>query len=303
MKRYVWCFLVPGTVSAVLAAAMDFKAPVEKVAGNFKFTEGPVWLAKTGELLFSDIPANRIVRYKDGNCDTYRAVSNNSNGLTLDKEGRLIACEHGSRRVTRTEADGNITVLAERYDGKRLNSPNDAVVKSDGAIYFTDPPYGIRRGEQELAFQGVYRISADGRTLTLLAKDFIKPNGLAFSPDEKTLYVADTEKGHIRAFDLSADGTLANGRVFTDHANHADGLKVDAEGNVYAACMGGVMVFDSNGKHLGTFEVPEQPANLAFGGPDWKTLFITARNGLYRVRLNVAGLKVTTTQKTRLTGP
>ncbi len=192
-------------IAAAPAFAGDFNTPVEKLAGHFKFTEGPVWVAAKGELLFSDIPANRIVRFKDGKLETFRTPSDNANGLTLDKQGRLIACEHGARRVTRTEADGAITVLAERYEGKRLNSPNDVVVKSDGFIYFTDPPYGVKADDREMDFQGVYRIAPDGKAVTLLARDFVKPNGLAFTPDEKVLYINDTERGHIRAFDVAAD--------------------------------------------------------------------------------------------------
>jgi len=283
--------LYASLVMTTTTFALDFTAPIEKLGGDFKFTEGPVWVAAKGELLFSDIPANRIVRLLDGKFSTFRTPSNNSNGLTLDKQGRLIACEHGARRVTRTEADGSITVLAERFEGKRLNSPNDVVVRSDGAIYFTDPPYGVKEEERELAFQGVYRISPDGKTLTLLAKDFIKPNGLAFTTDEKILYVNDTEGGHIRAFDVAADGALANSRVFAKTPG-ADGMKVDSEGNVYCTSATGVMVFDRSGKHLGTFTIPEQPANCAFGGADWKALYMTCRTGLYRVNLTVPGTKV-----------
>jgi gluconolactonase len=273
------------------ALALDFTAPVEKLGGDFKFTEGPLWVAANNQLLFSDIPANRIVSFKDGTIATFRAPSNNSNGLTLDKQGRLIACEHGTRRVTRTEADGTLTVLAERHENKRLNSPNDAVVRSDGAIYFTDPPYGVKPEARELDFQGVYRISADGKELTLLVRDFIKPNGLAFTPDEKTLYVNDTEGGHIRAFDVTADGKLSNSRVFAKVPG-PDGMKVDSAGNVYCTSAAGVMVFDGAGRHLGTFVAAEQPANCAFGGADWKALYMTCRSGLYRVRLSVPGVKV-----------
>ena len=273
------------------AFALDFNAPLEKSGGDFKFTEGPVWDASNNALLFSDIPANRIVRFKDGKFTTFRETSNNSNGLTFDKQGRLIACEHGARRVTRTEADGTLTVLAARHEGKRLNSPNDAVVSKDGAIYFTDPPYGVKKEERELDIQGVYRISPDGKVLTLVVKDFVMPNGLAFTPDEKVLYVNDTECGHIRAFDVAPDGTLSNSRVFAKTPG-ADGMKVDTEGNVYCTCTTGVMVFDRTGKHLGTFTVAEQPANCAFGGDDWKTLYMTCRTGLYRVRLSVPGTKV-----------
>ena len=287
MKLAIGCACILATG---VAAALDFSAPVEKIAGDFKFTEGPVWIAAKSELLFSDIPANRIVRYKDGMCETFRTPSNNSNGLTLDKQGRLIACEHG-RRVSRTESDGTITALAERFEGKRLNSPNDVVVKSDGAIYFTDPLFGVKRDERELDFAGVFRIAPDGKTLTLVAKDFQKPNGLAFTPDEKILYINDTERGHIRAFDVATDGSLANGRIFAQ-APGADGMKVDTAGNVYCACKTGVMVFDLTGKLLHTYATPEQPTNLAFGEADWKALFITARPTLYRVRVSVPGIKV-----------
>lgn len=284
----VWCMCF---VTASPGLAPDFSAPAEKIAGDFHFTEGPMWITGKNELLFSDIPANRIVRFHDGKCETFLTPSNNSNGLTLDKQGRLIACEHGARRVTRREAGGAVSVLAERYEGKRLNSPNDVVVTSDGAIYFTDPPYGVKREDRELDFQGVYRISPDGKTLALVAKDFSKPNGLAFTPDEKLLYINDTERGHIRAFHVAADGTLANGRVFAQTPS-ADGMKVDTAGNVYCACKSGVMMFDRAGKHLGTFTLAEQPSNCAFGDADWKTLYITARTGVYRVRLAVAGIKV-----------
>lgn len=274
------------------APALNFNVPVEQIAGDFQFTEGPLWNAAQGELLFTDIPANRIMRFKAGRFETFRMPSHNANGLTFDRQGRLIACEHGSRRVTRTEADGTLTTLADRFEGQRLNSPNDVVVKSDGAIYFTDPPYGIKRGEQALDFQGVFRIAPDGKTLTALARDFARPNGLAFGPGEKVLYIADTERGHIRAFDVTADGTLANGRIFTDHAPGADGLKVDTVGNVFCACQGGVMVYDRAGKHLGTFLTPDQPTNVGFGAADWQTLYITARPNLYRVRLAAPGIKV-----------
>ena len=283
---------VSGGLAGSVAFALDFNSPLEKLAGDYQFTEGPVWIAAKNELLFSDIPANRIIRFQDGKFETFRTPSHNSNGLTLDKQGRLIACEHGSRSVTRTEANGTITTLADHYDGKRLNSPNDVVVKSDGAIYFTDPPFGVRRGELELDFQGVYRIAPDGKSLTVVARDFVKPNGLAFTPDEKVLYINDTERGHIRAFDGAADGSLSNARIFSADAPGADGMKVDLEGNVYCACKPGVMVFDRTGKHLHTYNMSDQPTNLAFGDADWKTLYITARPSLYRVRVTVPGIKV-----------
>lgn len=291
MNKVVRVTLAVLIVSPCTAPALDFHAPIDKLAGDYTFTEGPIWVAARNELLFSDIPASHIIRFRDGKFTTFRARSGNSNGLTLDKQGRLIACEHGPRRVTRTETDGTITVLADRYRGRRLNSPNDVVVKSDGAIYFTDPPYGVRHEDREMNFQGVYRIAPDGKTLTLVARDFIKPNGLAFTPDEKILYIDDTERGHIRALDVAPNGTLANSRVFTS-APGADGMKVDTEGNVYCACLGGVMVFDRSGKHLGTLATAEQPTNCAFGDADWKSLYITCRPSLYRVRLSVPGIKV-----------
>ena len=262
-----------------------------KLAGDFKFTEGPVWLAGEKVLLFSDIPANKIIRFESGKTAVFRDPSGNSNGLTLDKQGRLIACEHGNRRVSRTEKDGSITVLADKYEGKRLNSPNDVVVKKDGAIYFTDPPYGVKDKERELGFQGVYRISPDGKELTLLVKDFIKPNGLALSPDEKTLYIADTEGGHIRAFDVKSDGTIGNGREWTK-IEWPDGMKVDVAGNVYCTGSPGVVIFDPSGQQIGVVTAPEMPANCAFGGPDWKTLFMTCRTGLYSAEVSTSGIPV-----------
>jgi sugar lactone lactonase YvrE len=265
---------------------------LQQIAKDLKFTEGPVWYPE-GYLLFSDIPADTIYKWTlDGKLEKFRSPSGNSNGLTLDRQGRLIACEHGNRRVSRTELDGTIKILAEKYNGKRLNSPNDVVVKSDGSIYFTDPPYGVDQAKRELDFQGVYRISPDG-TLTLLVNDFEKPNGLVFSPDEKVLYIADTDRKHVRAFDVKSDGTLANSRVFADLSaekqNGPDGMKVDEKGNLYVTS-GVVWVFDKAGKHLGDIVTPEPPANCAFGGKDNKTLFITARTSVYKVQLKIKGI-------------
>ena len=278
-----------------MEAIVDLDAEPEQLVSGFQFTEGPVWLPD-GTLLFSDIPANRIYRWTPGaaQAEVYREPSGHSNGLTLDREGRLIACEH-DRRVSRTEASGSTTTLADRYQGKRLNSPNDIVVKSDGSIYFTDPPYGLPRQEEgkELDYNGVFRLAPDG-TLTLLDDSFERPNGLAFSPDERTLYVDDSYGGHIRAFDVLPDGTLANGRVFAelvdpDKAGVPDGMKVDVEGNVFCTGPGGIWVFDPSGRLLGRIVPPEQPANLAWGDADLKTLYITARTGLYRLRTKTGG--------------
>jgi sugar lactone lactonase YvrE len=269
---------------------------VEKVTGGFEFTEGPVWVPD-GYLLFSDIPADTIYKWAPGDAEAevYRQPSGHSNGLTLDRQGRLLACEH-DRRVSRTEFDGEVVTLAGRYQGKRLNSPNDIVVKSDGAIYFTDPPYGLpgQSEGKELAFQGLYRIEPDG-TLILLDDSFERPNGLAFSPDERVLYVDDTHRGHIRAFDVAQDGTIQNGRVFAElhrpgAAGVPDGMKVDLYGNVFCTGPGGIWVIAPSGQVLGTIEVPEAPANLAWGGEDLRTLYITARGGLYRIRLQTGGI-------------
>ncbi len=266
-------------------------AKVEKVAGDFGFIEGPVW-RKEGYLLFTDIPRNRIMKWhpKDG-VAVFREPSEQANGLALDAKGRLLACEHKARRVSRTEADGKVTTLVDKFEGKRLNSPNDLTFGRDGSIYFTDPPYGLPQQKEgkEVDFNGVYRLTPKGE-LTALAKDFDRPNGIAFAPDRKTLYVADTAKRHVRAFDVKADGSLANGRVFAEVPG-PDGIKVDVKGNLYATGQGGVWVFDKQGKKLGVIATPETPANCGFGDADFKTLYMTARTGLYRIRLQVAGTK------------
>src|SRR5215510_8719342 len=270
-------------------------APIERVAGGLVFTEGPVW--RGGALLFSDIPSNRIARWRplpEGpELTTY--ATGMSNGLTLDRQGRVLAAEHYGRRVTRVADDGTRTVLAEQFQGKRLNSPNDIVVKSDGAIYFTDPPYGVQRGTpgvprpegwwtkpipgKEQSCHGVYRIAPDG-TVRLVVDDFALPNGLAFSPDESVLYIDDSARKHIRAFAVRADGTLGDSRVLLDMASDdpgvPDGLKVDVQGNVFCTGPGGVWVCRGSGALLGRIVLPELPANLAWG-EDGSVLFITAR--------------------------
>ena len=275
---------------------------LEKIATGFMFTEGPIWNAAKKCLYFSDIPANKMWKWTEAKgAELFRDPSGKSNGLTLDKQGRLLACEHANRRVSRTESDGKVVTIADKYNGKKLNSPNDVVVKSDGSVYFSDPPYGLSAdfgnlGEQELPFQGVYRLSPDGKTLTLLVDDFDRPNGLAFSPDESILYIDDTARVHIRVFDVKPDGTIANGRVFADLTSNAegnvDGMKVDSEGNIYVTGPGGVSIFDSSGDKLGIIEMPEVSANVAWGDDDWKTLFITASTSLYRIKLNIQGVKV-----------
>lgn len=283
--------LVAGSALARGEGGSFCTSELERLATGFKFTEGPVW-HPGGYLIFSDIPADTIYSLKGPAPEVFRRPSGNSNGLTFDIEGRLVACEHGNRRVSLTHDDGEVASLASHYQGKRLNSPNDVVVKSDGSVYFTDPPYGVRPDERELDFQGVYRIGSD-RQLVLLVDDFVKPNGLAFSPDEKVLYVNDTEKGWIRAFDVREDGLLENDRVFArlegPGAGRPDGMKVDVEGNVYCTGPGGVWVLDSAGKHLETIQTPEAAANLAFGGEDGCTLYITARTSVYSVEVTYPG--------------
>lgn len=269
---------------------------IERVATGFQFTEGPVWYEEDKYLLFSDIPAGKILKLiSNGQVRTYREPSNNSNGLTRDREGRLIVCEHGTRRVTRTEKDGSNNILADKFQGRKLNSPNDVVVKSDGAIYFTDPPYGIQPGQQEQPVRGVYRLSADQGILKLLVDDFRGPNGLAFSPDEGRLYINDSECRHVRAFDVQPDGSLSNGQIFhdmnIDKPGAPDGMKVDVSGNVYCAGPGGVWVLDPEGRHLGTIVTPEQPTNCAWGDDDWQSLYITAQTSVYRIRTNIPGVK------------
>lgn len=281
---------------------VDADARVENLGTGCQFTEGPVWNSEGKFLLFSDIPANRMKKWspETGIID-FREPSGKSNGLTYDRQGRLVACEHANRRVSRTEVDGEIVTIASHYEGKRLNSPNDVVVKSDGSIYFTDPPYGLTAeygtlGERELDLQGVYRLSPDGNSLTLLVDDFDCPNGLCFAPDESVLYINDSsERMHVRAFDVQPDGTVANGRVFAEIVGEdgvPDGMKVDQKGNVYVTGPGGVWIFDVSGKHLGVIKTPEGATNLAWGESDWKTLYIVAKTSLYRIRCQVAGVPV-----------
>lgn len=261
-----------------------------KICGGFQFTEGPVW-HPDGYLLFTDIPANRINRWEPGKgCSLYREPSHNSNGLTFDRKGRLLACEHGTRRVTRTQADGTVVAIAETCEGKRLNSPNDITVSSDGTIYFTDPPYGVASGDREIDFQGVYYIKQDGQ-VRLGYSGMNRPNGLALSPDEKILYVSDTEAMEVLAFPVLPEGGLGQPKTLGKlDGSGADGMKVDTEGNAYVTGPRGIWVWDARGEWIGLLETPEDPANCAFGGPDSKTLFITARTSLYQVRCLYPGI-------------
>ena len=263
--------------------------------------EGPLWWKEGGYLLFSDIHNNRRMKYQPGaGASLFQEPTNRANGLTRDLQGRLIACEHDSRRVTRQEQDGSITVVANSFQGRRLNRPNDVVVKSDGCIYFTDPWTSPTAPEQwDLTFAGVYRLTPDLGTLSLLVDDFVLPNGLAFSPDESVLYINDTRRGHIRAFDLLPSGMLAKhtDRVFADlrgsEPGVPDGMKVDVEGNVYCGGSGGIWIMDRAGEKLGRI-VHGAPAttNLAFGGDDWKTIYLTSRNHLGSVKVKIPGVPV-----------
>ena len=266
--------------------------------GGMGPAEGPVWWSEGGYLLFSDIHNNRRMKWAEGEgVSLYSEPTNRANGLTRDIQGRLIACEHDSRRVTRLEPDGSITVVANNYRTARLNRPNDAVVKSDGTIYFTDP--ATLNIVSELDYFGVYRVSADLGTINVLVWDFVLPNGLAFSPDESILYVNDTRMGHIRAFNVQPNGmpSLETDRVFCDlkgeRPGAPDGMKVDIEGNVYCGGSGGIWVISPGGKHLGTIVHGEpMTTNMAWGGDDWKTLFFTSRTTLFRIQMKIPGVPV-----------
>ncbi|OFW03490.1 MAG: hypothetical protein A3I61_16750 [Acidobacteria bacterium RIFCSPLOWO2_02_FULL_68_18] len=299
-------------------------AKVERVATGFGFTEGPVWVRSGGFLIFSDIPANAINRWTpaDGRVSVFleetgftgadasdvggeqtnargeRIYLIGSNGVTLDPQGRVTFNAMGDRQIVRVETDGGRTVLASRYDGKRLNSTNDLVYKRNGSLYFTDPPSGLRRRnddpKKELPFNGVFLLR-DG-TLQLLARDLANPNGIALSPDERILYVNSSADRKIFRYDVQRDDTIANGRLLVDMSAEKapgvpDGMKVDERGNLYSTGPGGIWVMSPDGTHLGTLVFPEQPANLAFGDGDGQALYVTARSSVYRVRLKVAGVR------------
>jgi gluconolactonase len=278
-------------------------SPVERVAKDCIFTEGPLWMPD-GSLLFSDIPANRLCRWHpvEGQ-SVVREPNNKGNGMTLDNEGRLVVCEHATSTVSRGLAGGDRDAVASHWQGKELNSPNDVIVASDGSIIFTDPSFGrimesvgvIREIQQGI--RGVYRIPPDGGPLELLVDDMGQPNGLCLSRDESILYVGDTARAHIRAFEMSPDRPLGPGTVFASGISETpaeddgfvDGMKVDEQGNVYVTGPGGIWVYAEDGTRLGTIEIPEQAANLNWGDDDWKTLYVTATTSVYRVRLKVAG--------------
>ena len=286
-------------------------AVIEHLATGFLFTEGPVWVGDG--LLFSDIPNRRIVSYRlaeEGPVVTTFRHESRPNGMTLDRQGRLIVCEYGDRAITRTDENGTKTSLIDRYQGKRLNGPNDVVVKSDGTIYFSDPPAGLRytgdtrevdpsriERERELDFEGIFRLSPDGTTLTRLNIEGLgRANGLAFSLDESVIYLVDNVGKNIRVYDVLPNGDLANGRVFAQPEEEApgavDGMKLDTLGNLYTTGPGGLWVYDPSGTLLGRIRPPEPPSNLAWGDADWKGLYMTARTSLYKLRLNVPGVPV-----------
>jgi len=303
-------------IDPAIDAIVPLNPKIFKVAEGFQFTEGPIWV-KPGYLLFSDPNANTIYKYEpEGKLSVFKKNSGyvgkdvaeygqpGSNGLTLDKDGRLTINEHGNRRVVRVEKDGSVTVLADKFDGKRLNSPNDLVYRSDGALFITDPPFGLPKfyedSRKRLPYSGVFSLK-DGN-LKLISTDLKGPNGVAFSPDEKYLYVGnwDPEKKVVMRYEIDAEVNASNGWVFFDMTNAPgqdagndaiDGIKVDQKGNLYVCGPGGIWVITAEGKHLGTIKTPKNPHNLAWGGADGKTLYITAQNTLYRMPLNVAGVR------------
>jgi gluconolactonase len=271
------------------------------------WAEGPVWFRDIDCLLWSDIPNNRMMRWvPGGGVSVFRAPSNNSNGNTRDREGRLVTCEHGTRRITRTEADGSITVIADSYQGKRLNSPNDVVVKSDGSIWFTDPPYGImsdyegHKADQEQDACHVYRVDPKSGKLTVAVDDMPRPNGLAFSPDESILYVADSAASHdpdappaIRAFKVGKNGKLSAGKEFCRVANGLpDGLRIDTDGKVWTSAGAGIECYAPSGDLLGRIRFPQTVSNLVFGGPKRNRLFVTCTHDVYAVYVAATGAQL-----------
>lgn len=278
-------------------------ARVEKLWEGCRWAEGPAWFPAHRSLVWSDIPNDRILRFDEttGQVGVFRQPAGNTNGHTVDRQGRLVSCEHGNRRVTRTEHDGSITIIADRFEGKRFNSPNDVVVKSDGSIWFSDPSYGIEsdyegnKGVSEIGRNNLYRVDGDTGAITIVADDFVAPNGLAFSPDESLLYVSDTGSPatrHMRAFSVNDDGTLGGGDIFAVCTNGLfDGFRLDDAGRIWASAADGVHCYHPDGTLLGKVFVPEVVANVCFGGAKRNRLFICGTTSLYSVMLPVAGVK------------
>ena len=293
-------------LSKIIATGEPILQLADGFGGDQGPAEGPPWWKEGGYLLFSDIHNNRRMKHTPGgDTSVFLEPTNRANGLTRDLQGRLVSAEHDSRRVARQEADGSITVIASSFQGHRLNRPNDVVVKSDGSIYFTDPWTSPLPAEQwDLTFSGVYRVSPDLGTITLLIGDFIVPNGLMFSPDESILYINDSRRGHIRSFEVMPNGTLAKqtDKVLADlsgsESGVPDGMKVDIEGNIYCGGSGGLYILDPTGKKLGRIvHGATATTNLAFGGDDWKTLYFTSRNHLGSVKVNIPGNPVPAVKK------
>jgi gluconolactonase len=282
-----------------LRAIVGPEARPERLATGFEFTEGPIWHPRERHLIFSDMPGDHMRRWRPGeDVATFRKPSNMANGNAYDRSGRIVTCEHATSRLTRTLPDGRIEVLASHWQGQELNSPNDVVVKSDGWIYFSDPTfgrmeyYGLPR-EPELTFRGVYRVLPEAGTIELLAQDFGQPNGLCFDLEERQLFVNDTERGHIRVFEVQADGRLGGSRVWAAPAGEGegapDGMKIDAGGNLFCTGPGGIHVFAPDAACLGVIRLPEVAANFTWGDPDLCGLFVCASTSLYRVRLRAPG--------------
>lgn len=292
-------------------SCINRSAKLEKLWEGGRWVEGPAYFPASQSLIWSDIPNDRLMRWDEttGHVGIFREKQGYyTNGNNVDRQGRLISCEHGTRRVTRTEYDGSISVIADRYQGKRLNSPNDVVVKSDGSIWFTDPGYGIDTlyegfpAESEIGGHHVYRVDGNTGNVTIVADDFVRPNGLAFSPDEKKLYIADTGgkefqgkfegPRHIRAFDVQDDGTLKGGQVFAEcNAGVFDGFRFDEKGRLWSSAGDGVHCFTADGTLIGKILVPEIVSNICFGGPKRNRLFMTGTTSLYAMLLPIAGAK------------
>lgn len=292
-------------IDARFSSKLHGSARLEELYSGCRWAEGPVWFGDHDALYFSDIPNERVLRYlpSDNSVSTYLPASNFANGHTRDRQGRLISCEHGPRRVTRMEADGSFTVLADCFAGKRLNSPNDVLVKSDGSIWFTDPTYGIMsdyegyKAAPEQDAHGVYRIDGEDGSITRVIDDFVQPNGLAFSPDETKLYVADSGASHdpsvphhIRVFDVVDGKQVTNGRSFAVIDDGIpDGFRFDTDGWLWSSAANGVQVFDTDGTLVGKINLPQGASNLTFGGKRRNRLFITAHSSLYALYVNATG--------------